>query len=55
MPSARDGEIGPVLDYKPSGGNDVVWFANDTESYVNWSKGNDVFYAPDINDRQETS
>ena len=55
MPDPRGDELGTIIDYRPSAGDDVAWFPNYTDSYVNWSLGDDTFYGPRLDERLEVS
>ena len=55
MPDPRGDELTTIIDYRTSAGNDVAWFPNHTDSYVNWSLGDDTWYAPAVDERLEVS
>ena len=55
MPEPRGDELTTIIDYRTSAGNDVAWFPNHTDSYVNWSLGDDTWYAPAVDERLEVS
>ena len=53
MPDPRGDELGTIIDHRLSAGMIVAWVRNYTDSYVNWSLGDDTFYGPSLDERLE--